>query len=288
MCSLPSLPSHAEQQSLSAIFSYEYHSQCQSSRSIPDYLIHNLDSSSKTEDLKTSKNQTEIDDEFKRQIEKSGISAEVLMKTPIKDLNKLLKSKGLRKEFISSLKNIRRIRKNRNYAAKTRTQHENECQELQGNICQIENNNRELMHYIEQISKCQVEDSWFEFSGCLDSYEDNEGIKRIEKYQAEGKIRIGVFQTLLTRAHIDNLSPEFCINAEFSTFTKTIEVLSKHQQNICKEIRKKGKNKIHTLKCVRKQRSRLQILKERLSKMKNMNIILEAEKQRLHREYIFK
>ena len=59
-----------------------------------------------------------------------------------------------------------------------------------------------------------------------------------------------------------SLRPEDLINSSLPNFSELIKDLTKESQDICREIRKKGRNKIHALKCRKKSRdevSRLQV-----------------------------
>ena len=58
------------------------------------------------------------------------------------------------------------------------------------------------------------------------------------------------------------LRPEDLIHSSLPAFSDLIKDLTKERQDICREIRKKGRNKIHALKCRKKSRdevSRLQV-----------------------------
>ena len=50
------------------------------------------------------------------------------------------------------------------------------------------------------------------------------------------------------------LRPEDLIHSSLPAFSDLIKDLTKERQDICREIRKKGRNKIHALKCRKKSR----------------------------------
>ena len=72
------------------------------------------------------------------------------------------------------------------------------------------------------------------------------------------------------------LRPEDLIHSSLPAFSDLIKDLTKERQDICREIRKKGRNKIHALKCRKKSRdevSRLQVSQRGITiRFQNSNI----------------
>lgn len=85
------------------------------------------------------------------------------------------------------------------------------------------------------------------------------------------EIKIDKYQQQLDSVMI-SLRPEDLINSSLPNFSELIKDLTKESQDICREIRKKGRNKIHALKCRKKSRDEVSRLQEQVE--------MEKEKRR--------
>jgi len=81
------------------------------------------------------------------------ISDEELVTYNVKELNRVLKSKGISKEQVSSIKQRRRTLKNRGYAATVRVKREESKGDLETKLNVVDNEERRHRAEMAQISK---------------------------------------------------------------------------------------------------------------------------------------
>ena len=76
------------------------------------------------------------------------------------------------------------------------------------------------------------------------------------------------------------VKPEDVIHSSLPAFTELIKELSKEHQDLCRDIRRKGRNKIHAVKCRQKSRDEVTMLQVRFScfRFKSIYIFLTQEK----------
>ena len=76
------------------------------------------------------------------------------------------------------------------------------------------------------------------------------------------------------------VKPEDVIHSSLPAFTELIKELSKEHQDLCRDIRRKGRNKIHAVKCRQKSRDEVTMLQVRFScsRFKSIYIFLTQDK----------
>lgn len=87
---------------------------------------------------------------FKAPLKVSSISDEELITYNVKELNRILKTKGITKEQISNIKQRRRTLKNRGYAATVRVKREESKGELESALSSV--GDEERRHRMEMAS----------------------------------------------------------------------------------------------------------------------------------------
>merc|ERR1712117_338464 len=88
-----------------------------------------------------------------------------------------------------------------------------------------------------------------------------------EELQKSADIKMDKYQQQLESFMI-TLRPEDLIHSSLPAFSDLIKDLTKERQDICREIRKKGRNKIHALKCRKKSRDEVSRLQEQVEREK--------------------
>ena len=83
---------------------------------------------------------------------KSGITDEELVTYNVKELNRVLKTKGLSREDVTNIKQRRRTLKNRGYAATVRVKREETRGELETKLGSVDNNVKKYMVEMSQLS----------------------------------------------------------------------------------------------------------------------------------------
>jgi len=61
-------------------------------------------------------------------------------------------------------------------------------------------------------------------------------------------------------------SPKHLVHSSLTNFLNIIQLYNKEQQDVCRDIRRKGRNKIHALKCRQKQKDELEELQAKVRK----------------------
>merc|ERR1711884_613505 len=80
------------------------------------------------------------------------------------------------------------------------------------------------------------------------------------------------------------LSPEEVIYSSMATFGNIIQELSAEQQECCRNIRRKGRNKFHALKCRQKKKDEVAELEERVARAQATQYQLQQMNQQLQVE----
>merc|ERR1711988_1881845 len=99
---------------------------------------------------------------------------------------------------------------------------------------------------------------------------------RTEKYQQQLD-SVGLF-----------VKPEDIIHLDLQAFMDLIKPMVKEHQDICKEIRRKGRNKIHALRCRQKNRDEVSMLQEQVERAKEQKRKLLEDNRRFqqNRDYM--
>eukprot|EP00090_Calanus_glacialis_P011580 TRINITY_DN19959_c0_g1_i1.p1 TRINITY_DN19959_c0_g1~~TRINITY_DN19959_c0_g1_i1.p1 ORF type:complete len:188 (-),score=42.56 TRINITY_DN19959_c0_g1_i1:56-619(-) len=139
-------------------------------------------------------------------------------------------------------------------------------------------------HDLEDI---RVEDLLF-----VDNFESSssEAEENVHISFSDQSIKVDKYEEQLHQARIPFPAEEL-ISSTLDTFLSLIKHLTVEQQNMCKEIRRKGRNKIHALNCRRKQKDTVKELqdkvwfaKEQLKRNEEKQSFLLQEKQYLTRK----
>jgi len=142
--------------------------------------------------------------------------------------------------------------------------------------------------------------SWngFEAGGCLEDFSDLE--KNIdvgdllkmdagEELQRHGntEIRLEKYQQQLNGVSLFTVKPEDVIHSSLPAFTELIKELSKEHQDLCRDIRRKGRNKIHAVKCRQKSRDEVTMLQEKVDRAKERKKLLLEDNQKFQQNRDF-
>merc|ERR1719474_1254383 len=83
----------------------------------------------------------------------------------------------------------------------------------------------------------------------------------------------------LESVHLFDVNPSSIIFSSQADMLNIIRNFSKQQQDACRDIRRKGRNKVHALKCRKKSKDELTMLQEQVKAMKQ-----EKERQMRRKE----
>ena len=89
--------------------------------------------------------------------------------------------------------------------------------------------------------------------------------QQVDKFKFKHFLMRKIFEIILQLNGVSlfTVKPEDVIHSSLPAFTELIKELSKEHQDLCRDIRRKGRNKIHAVKCRQKSRDEVAMLQVR-------------------------
>lgn len=109
-----------------------------------------------------------------------------------------------------------------------------------------------------------------------------DSLYKLESDQLEipsSNIKMEKYIKQLETVHLFDVNPSSIIFSSQADMLNIIRNFSKQQQDACRDIRRKGRNKVHALKCRQKSKDELTMLQEQVKAMKQ-----EKERQMRRKE----
>jgi len=109
-----------------------------------------------------------------------------------------------------------------------------------------------------------------------------DSLYKLESDQLEiptSNIKMEKYIKQLESVHLFDVNPSTIIFSSQADMLNIIRNFSKQQQDACRDIRRKGRNKVHALKCRQKSKDELTMLQEQVKAMKQ-----EKERQMRRKE----